>query len=261
MVSRRNSPGVLKDIVSSTNRANATVYLNTMKNLKNTSLHAKLITIGDDLGYYDKNDNDGAAGTTFSARLNVLNNYLQNVAGYSGSNYTLDYINYNSPNTSQSNTVKNYIINKIQQGRPVLISISGTQGGHVAVAYEYDSTTDSIYTNMGWFGAYTHITPESQGFITYKSALVIDWNISHVHTNNYSVVSGTQTNFYCFESSAIDYYDHDGATCTYQQINDNYNQHSTSCTCGWIGLQEHCDLIIGFPNPSVTCGRCSKWLM
>jgi len=261
VVSRRNSPGILRDEIVGAYNYTASQYLIALQNMSSISLHAKLITIANTFGYYDLNDDRFSASTTFMSRYNVLNNYLINIANIDDLYYNLDYIQYGGPNSIQSNDVRNYIIDKIEDGYPVLISIAGIRGGHVAVAYDYDSNTDSIYTNMGWFSHYTHVTPESENYSIYKSAMVINWNLSHEHTNNYRIISNGQNQDYCFDSNLIEYRNHAEAIYTYQEIINNYNYHIVSCVCGWTNIETHCDFIIGFPNPSVTCGKCYKWLM
>jgi len=263
MVSRRNSPGIMNDIVATNDRSTAGLYLAAMQNISNISLHAKLIMIGNNLGFYNVFDDENPAETNFSMREYVINDYLQNFIGFYSSSYSFNYYKPLFINATSSNNVRNYTIDKIQAGYPVLLSIRNSNNeGHVVVAYDYDEDNDLIYTNMGWNSYTTHVTPESQDFTKYTSALVIDWNISHNHSDNYGVTTNGITSYYCYDSASIEYRHHAEANYTnYQQINGDYSYHYATCTCGWSGLHEHGDFIIGFPNPSVTCGRCYKWIM
>ncbi len=114
-ISRRNSPGVLRDTVININdtdddyltKMSATDYFSYMNSMSNTSLHAKLITIGSSYGYYDfsVDDDEYSAGIVFSSRYNVLIDYLTEVAQISPSNYEISYINRES-NPADSDLVK-----------------------------------------------------------------------------------------------------------------------------------------------------------
>lgn len=106
MVQRRNSPGIKKDLVLDPNETSgrningrygynlsAADYYNVMLSMANSSLHAKLITIGSDYGYYNFADKYGAVSTNFSKRLTVLSDYLKNVARLDESDFNISYIN------------------------------------------------------------------------------------------------------------------------------------------------------------------------
>lgn len=91
MITRRNSPGVLKDIIARPNTQSsssygyslsATEYYLYVNSYSATSLHAKLIMLGAERGYYDFLDDDTPSGTDFLERNNILNDYFQIILGY-----------------------------------------------------------------------------------------------------------------------------------------------------------------------------------
>lgn len=245
MVERRNSPGVLKDMYSTSNNTDdgfgltAAEYYNFVSSMANVSLHSKLITIGASQGYYDFSDNNNPAGTNFNSRKQVITAYL-NTRGLS---YSLDYRNYDDANTS-SQDVRNYTINKIKAGIPVLLSVGGARGGHVVVAYDYDSANDLIYCHMGWNANTTHCTIESYGYNIYKTALTINFNGSHSHSNNYRVTTVTNnvphSVNYCYDSPSIYTYNPHPYHSYYRHYSYYSNtQHKAYCECGEYILKNH----------------------
>lgn len=253
MVTRRNSPGVIKDsIVNPSNTSDAyygynlsaSDYYSSMASLSNSSLHAKLINIGATNSFYDFNDDDSPCGTNFYIRFLVMQQYFDNVLGYTyGNQYSFNYYNGES-NESLSNSVRSFAIQQVTSGNPVLLSVGGDYGGHVVVAYDYDSNLDKLYCHMGWSASSTHKTIEDYSFTRYKTALVINFNLSHNHSNNYGVTTINNniptTSYYC-------YHDHHIFTYTggnSHSFNDHYvyntsNTHKAYCSCGDYILKVH----------------------
>lgn len=259
VISRRNSPGILRDIIDSASNSDADTYYSTIVSMSNVSLHGKLISIGASLGYYDFNDNKYPCSTNFNRRLAVLNYYLSNVINFDGSQYSILSINHEQ-DFSNSDAVRKFAIEKVKSGIPVLLAIDGN-GGHVVVAYDYDESTDSLYCHFGWGANKTHVTPESEGFSIYKTALIINWNISHTHSNNFGVTTTENnvptTEYYCYDSSNIRTYnahihsfiDHRCVVCyEYSQSSHYYHEpytwisnekHRATCGCGKKALEGH----------------------
>ena len=244
MISRRNSPGSMRDLIANPNNSADYFYARNLSpydyyayvtSLQNSSLHSKLISIGASLGYFAFTEEDNPAGTTFGQRLNVLTNYFENNTDLSGDDYAFLYINYqNSPD--KSNLVKEFTINQIKAGNPVLLAVAGDDGGHAVIAYDYDEVTGQIFCHMGWGGNTTHVTPESQGFTIYRSALVINFNIDHTHSLNYGVTSIVNnvptTSYYCYDNCEIVTYTRSNTTLDH---NFHYNYYSTNqheAVCG-----------------------------
>ena len=85
MITRRNSPGVMRDYIYSPDDESdyaygydltAEQYLAEIESKSSVSLHAKLISIGNELGYYDIDNDDGPAGLFPGPLVNVLKEYL-----------------------------------------------------------------------------------------------------------------------------------------------------------------------------------------
>ena len=78
-IDRRNSPGVLRDIIENSNNTSdkelkyysATEYYSTMESMSNISMHAKLLTIGATKGYYKFNNNSAPALTNIVQLKNI----------------------------------------------------------------------------------------------------------------------------------------------------------------------------------------------
>ncbi|MBQ8414929.1 MAG: hypothetical protein IJX58_06775 [Clostridia bacterium] len=258
IISHRNSPGVLRDIVvniddttdNTLRKMSATDYYSHIDGLSNASLHAKLITIGASHGYYNFSASSAqySAGTYFSSRYVVLNDYLLNVAQMNSTDYELSYLNYES-DSSKSDSVKQFALQRIMEGKPVLLSIYGAKGGHVVVAYDYeydeDTSSYSIYCHMGWGANKTHVTPESEGFTVYRTALTLDLDTEHSHSNNYGITTiinnVPNTEYYCYDNCNIITYINKRGEHNYTNSYDPYSttQHKAYCECGEYILEEH----------------------
>lgn len=248
MVYRRKSPGILRDIISDPNDIENTWkypvglspenYYSLISAMSGQSLHAKLITIGGENGYYNVLNYTEPCLTSFNSRKQILECYLDNIVNLTkGSQYDIDYIVYDDY-TSHSEEVKNYIIAKIKSGYPVLIGVQGKSGGHVCVAYDYDGTSDTIYCHMGWGASTTHVSVESQGYNYYDSAMIIDFNLEHKHSDNYEVLTfdgSINTKKYCPCSSEITVYN--PHSFSYENTDENY--HTYTCDCGLTKTEKH----------------------
>ena len=262
---RRNSPGVMRDIIANPLNPssaiygyflNARDYYSQMEALSSISLHAKLITIASARGYYNFNDNDNPAGTTFTYRLNTINDYLEDIAGFiEGIDYSIDYNTSAESDYLNSSIVRNYAIQKIKAGYPVLLSIGKTTdpGGHVVIAYEYDENMDEIYTHMGWGSNKTRVTIESKGYNVYKTALILDFESNHSHSNNYGVYTlngdTPTTTYYCHCSPSI--HTHHQYDFRYSLINNE--DHKAFCSCGDYIINSHRKCINGSYQYCIDC--------
>ncbi len=249
IASRRNSPGVLRDIIQDPNNPEnynyvmnmtASEYHAAMQNLSNTSLHSRLIMIGSSYGYYNFNDKDNPCGANPSQLNQVFNYYLQNIAELSTSDYSLNYY------SGESSGVKEYTINQIKNNRPVMLYMAnGADAGHVVIAYDYyecetctdDCEHDIVYAHFGWGADSTHVNPESLGFSNYILACTVNFNISHEHSNNYGIVGNqngvASTSYYCYDDANLNLYhvEHlDSASYDYLSP----TEHIVHCSCGDI---------------------------
>ena len=251
MIVRRNSPGVIKDsIVNPIDPSDssygfdldASNYYYSIVSLSNSSLHAKLINIGASNGFYDFDDDDNPCTTNFYIRYVVMQQYFANVLGFTyGSHYTFSYINGES-NSSLSSDVRNFAIQQVLSGNPVLLSVGNSEDGHVVVAYDYDTSSDKLYCHMGWNASSTHETIEDNSFDRYKTALVINFNLSHGHTNNYGVTTVLNniptTNYYCYHDCRIFTYT-GGNTHSYTYVQNTFGHTAICSVCGYSVAQSH----------------------
>lgn len=263
-VSLYNSPGILNDKptqddlaqhnVSTVSALTTEQYLNIMQEYANTSLHAKLISIAKDLGYYDEGSSHSTSlGMTYSEIYSLLDYWLV-VNGFNN-NYSI------VRKTGDSNTVKRFIQDNISLGYPViaLVRSSVTNSGHAAVCYDYDS--NNIYANMGWTGnsIYTHYPIESR-YDIYTGAIVLKFSPdNHTHTNNYIVEKYQAATYYCYCNGEI---------LTYKETHHPYNDHcehyndlfhKSYCWCGEYILNEH-NWIAMYPSLTTcyeqNCSEC-----
>ena len=222
-----NSPGVRH---KTTYEADNKRYYNELISLADTDLHSKLVTIGVSKNFCNIEKADYS--TDIEQRNVVLETYLKDVVGYiKGNQYIFDYLEFEKSYYSNSDKVKNYIISRIKEGFPVLISVANVDGSknHAGIAYEYNEDSGEIYCHMGEKDG-VHVTISQRGFTYYKSAMVIDFNLPHSHSNNYS----DGTNNYCYCSEEICVYKHNKK---FENTDTSY--HTVSCACGSINTTEN----------------------
>ena len=258
MISRRNSPGIVRDVIQNVNDPDddeliymtANDYYSTLVSMSNYSLHAKLITIGAYYGNYDFSSMTAPALTNINEREQILNYFLSNVSGIDSENYEI------TKYSSTTSNVKSFTINAIQSGNPVLLSVAipNTAIGHAVVAYDYDPTTEEIYCHWGLGADQTHINPEDEGFTIFRNAMIIDFNSEHSHSDNYGVTTITNnipaTEYYCYDDCRILTYK---ALHSYTDHYDPYSttEHKTYCECGEYIIQDH--NYVDYEKTSDTC--------
>ena len=248
---RRNSPGIYRDVIANPNDLTDSYYgaslsplnyYNHMVSISNQSLHAKLITIGADKGYYNFNLANNNAGLSFTKIQDILTTYLSNVVMYEESDFSINY---------EDTNVRDFVISNVTEGIPVLLGITGSRGGHIVIAYDYDELTDNIYCHFGWGADKTHVTIESEYFTNYSEAFTLTINKSHLHSNNYGVTTINNniatTNYYCYDYSEITLINH---TYNYNYVSSGELSHNAYCKCGAFITESH----IMFKG---ACSKCS----
>lgn len=255
LIAWRDSPGVLKDIIDNGYSLTASDYYNIIKNQSGYSFHAKLITIGHGWGYYNY-FSDNPAGTTFGMIMAVLESYLKLYRGYNNTEYSLDYA-YELI-ASEDNSVRDFVIENIQSGKPVLLGVQGIKAnnekeGHVVIAYDYDEITDQIYCHFGWGADKTHITPESEGLTLYKAALALDFYLPYSHAYNYIENKGqSNEKSYC----SCDFFCHPEHICRhYTEYDNNYHKYMCGCSEELFEHNLSCSYFDDF-NHIKSCADC-----
>lgn len=251
LVDRHVSPGTISDREVKDNYKDLSDedYINYMiNNYASKYLHSKLLSIGIGLGK--------------SSSLPILD--MVSVAQY----YLTDFLDFNSSDfniVTYSDAfllgIRNFIINRISLGYPVLVEAYKNDfvTGHVAVAHDYDPLTGDIFVNYGHrYEGSTRKTLESDGYIFYLRAMVIEWNFDNSNRGyNYKV--GNQS--YRYDNLLLEHRHHSNSSLTYSYIVDDINHHNVYCSCGYSGIESHGNFYSNFPNPTVTCGLCGYNLM
>lgn len=236
--SRNDSPGTLcETIPQNCNYLIDSQYNNFVYSQRNVSLHCKLITM-----------NNYVYGTNYSSRYNVVNNFLSNVSNIS--NYSINGINYEgyfyngSPlNTRQyySNLVKQYIVQKIQNNIPVLVSATNQDNSshHAFVIYGYESATDSFISNLGWGYGNSHVLLNSSStYRFFKTAMTISF-VGHSHSDNYVFRCPSNHDEDNYSECPCGYSEHSIHlyTCYYSQLTSV--KHRAYCCCGSSKQEVH----------------------
>lgn len=250
MVERRNSPGVNKDFIFETingslvfgdNLSNQE-FLSHIINNKNSQFICNLMNIGYELGYY-KSNSDMPCLTYNFERINILNNYLTGLGFLNSRDFYIDsFLGIDSD-------VRNYIINKISIGQPVLASVGSYESeyGHVVIAYDYISSNNTILCHDGLSQDHTRLAIEDFGYNYFTNAMVVNFNIPHSHTNNYCVNINGDYHYYCYDSCHIStYVNSKQHNYTYSYLNNSQTHHKAFCDCGNFVLRPHAILESSF---------------
>ena len=238
LINWQDSPGIFKDEIDGGENLSSIDYYDVIKEQSEYSLHAKLIKIGHMLGYYNYLSASPVA-TTFGMLLATTNSYLKVFKGYTCDQYDINYEYAIVP--EEDNAVKNFVINNIQNNKPVLLAIQSINAenqkeGHVVIAYDYDEITDKIFCHFGWGADKTHVTPESEGFTLYKAAFTVDFNLSFSHAYNYTENKGQsneKTYCSCYFSC------HPEHEHSYISVNSDYHTYSCNCVTQDRPMIEH----------------------
>lgn len=176
-----NAPGIYresKELVG--NLSTYDYYWNVVDKYSDSYFHLLLIKIGyGQFGYYDFDDFSNACALSDGEINNIADYYLYTYLGKAKTDVSISYSNKSSIGN------RNYIIENVKNGIPVLARAKISIGGHAMVAYDYDENNDEIYFHAGWESDSRHYSEEQLGLIEYFDALSIIPNTPHVHTNNY----------------------------------------------------------------------------
>lgn len=119
---------------------------------------------------------------TLLMQKELIEHYLYNVKGLEGQ-VSVEYANTD---------VRNFTINKIKNGQPVILFLGSETGFHLVVAYDLndngteDTSDDEIYAHYGWSEYKTHINIDTDEFPWLVSALALDFNLEHSCSYNYT---------------------------------------------------------------------------
>lgn len=230
--SRSESPGTLCEVISDNfNYMDDTLYNNFVYSQRNISLHCKLLLM-----------NNYVRGTSYSTRFNLLNNFLSNISNLS--NYAIDGINKEAYfdgsyplliRQYESDSVKQYVLQNVQNNIPVLVSVTNANNTshHAIIVYGYDSDSSSFIANMGWGYGNSRTYLSSNSFYSlFKTAMVVNFNLNHSHSNNYVFrcpSNNNSDNFYVCHCGYSTHTQHH-YTCFYTAVSSV--KHRGRCCCG-----------------------------
>ena len=168
----------------------------------------------------NKGEKQLACGVNFSKMVTIINTYLYEYLNFTTDECELITIE-KSDSDSLGNGVKEFTINYLKQGYPVIVGIPG----HVTVAYDYYEPSDTVYGYWGYGEIDNH-----KAYTQFSDAYVIALKTGHIHSNNYDL-NGTPT---C--SCKLSTHQHD---YTYNYKKSTSQHHKATCYCGASELQPH----------------------
>ena len=272
LIDRRNSPGIKHDDFATmgydssyaSSHLNTVDYLSYILAIENVSLHAKLISIANYLGYYDLSNPIYPASSTMSERVDVLTYYLENVLSLASTSYSI--VTYTAPGNYSSiqSVIQEQIAEFIDDGYPVLISLTSSSNNklgvskHAAVAYDYNNS--SLYYHPGLSGEdySTHMTPSFGNYPYVYNYMVLIPSFTGNPGFNYSVEHFPDVIPNRFNDSEVNW------ESTHQHLFSNYidyndSPHQAFCNCGDYKLEGHTLVLSPDPlNPYITGHKCIK---
>lgn len=184
----QDSPGILFESFDLIGNSTLEEYLDIANQYSNSYFQLKLIDMA--IKYF----NEFKKEDYYSNYLGLTYNELISFTSY----YLYDYLNKTSSeveitsNTLENLEVREFTIEKIKQGIPVLLrmGVYNQTYGHAMIAYDYDEKNDEIYVHTGWRDeenntSLTHIAITDLDYNHYWDAIALLKKTSHSHTNNY----------------------------------------------------------------------------
>ena len=162
----------------------------------------------------------------------LINDYLKNYIGYSPDSYSIEIIGSDGGGV-EPEILRQYVIQKVKQGIPVLVGGTVGVNGHACIAYDYDSSTDTIYLHWGVpFGSIPSPITAENDFI-FRSATTLQFYGQHNHTNNYQLVTNGNVTYYC----GCHLVTHKHVAHTIETYDDEF--HIENCFCGYSKRDFH----------------------
>ncbi len=229
---------------------NADEYYRLIESKKNVSLHAKLITIGKNLGYYDFQNDETPCSLGLEGAIAIINAYLNELGLQSGKHYNVGYTGSNSSAITNHISIGNFVRGCVGYGSPVILMSRNLSSAHSTVAYDYDD--NYIYVNMGWTSGMEWTEskektyyPIEESYPYFIVSICLEFNpqyFTHQHTNNYAVRNlsmGLFTDYYCYCNCNIFTYKYVDHSYDDHYIDYNENQHKAYCRCNKYILETH----------------------
>ena len=176
-----DSPGIIYETSETVSGMNIEEYKNFVIENKNIYFQSKLIDLSKNcLGIEKFENSSNPYGMTMSEIKIFTDYYLQDYRQMPVSSVETEVRN---------NNLNNYVLSKVKQGIPVLITAkSDTLGGHAMIAYDCNENGD-IYVHTGWKNSngnsLTHISLKDIGFTELVGAMTLNVKTAHSHSRNY----------------------------------------------------------------------------
>lgn len=228
-----NSPGTTYQDISFTKSSKD--YYN---KLYETTFLKRLLDIGIRDGMIKLSDDPSSNfGLCSKDIYNILYKYLQQYTNVSN-NYEVFYderqnpneISANNPNMTNNECLRNEAIQLVKKGYPVLMTVFNPKAGHAIVAYDYDETTDSLYSHFGYKYSKMHSNYlndyETIGAIC---TIIPKGNYTHKHSNNYNVLTSNIDVCGCQLESHSHLFEY----------KPSHNCHIANCYCGYTCDENH----------------------
>ncbi len=201
-------------------------------------------------------DSDNPCASAMLHQKSLMEYYLYNVKNYTPSDVSIEYANTD---------VRNFAINKIKNGQPVMLLLGGLSGFHFVVAYDLDdketanNSDDDIYAHYGWKTVQDidgnikdamHLNIDTDEFDLLVSAMAINFNVEHSHAYNYKDSLG---NTYCSCYFPV----HPEHVCSYTDHND-FSTYQCGCSANGVGSTYHIlnHTNLGDSGHTVECDFC-----
>ena len=251
------SPGIYTEnsslVWSSMSTAN---YYQVVEQYSNAHFHLKLIQMGKEkFGHYRFDNPSSPCGLTFSQLSELMSYYL-----YDYMDFDISKISYTSTQTN----VRQFVIDNIQDGKPVLVRMGSTSVsgiGHAFILYDYDETNDELYGHWGWkLGGYKfeHIKLSTTPYDDFWDATVLNVSDEHNCSNNFKYSDEydyLETYCPCVHNMHARHY-HTSDSWTYY----NNSLHRGTCSCGELIEKAHVINASQVVNFRTICLECHALL-
>ena len=222
-------------------------YYQLIEQYSNAHFHLKLIQLGKEkFGQYKFDNESNPCGLLYAHLVELMNYYLYDYMGF-----TTSEISY----TSCTSNVRQFVIDNIQAGKPVLVRMGSTtvSGGHAFILYDYDEVNDELYGHWGWkYNNYEfeHIKLSTTQLDVFWDATVLNVNTAHNCSNNYKYSDGyDHLETYCSCAYGI-HEEHEHTYTSYMWRNGF--KHIARCVCGAMTLVPH--VITQTSTKCIYCG-------
>lgn len=235
------SPGILcesRNIALQLKNVSSAEYLEGIEEYISQFFHLKLISMGNNLGFYEDKNKLDSVGIYYDELWELIDYYLYDYIGFSESDIACERVATGV--NIDSDDVRAFVVAKLYAGIPVLISMQSEDGssGHAMVAYDYDSEKDEIYVHTGWSGTKTHVklsdlAISEKKYTKFVSATALIVKHEHDCTNNYINTDQTATHCSCEFEIHPRYHVYE-----YTSTSNQYHRY-TCIKCGQTGTELH----------------------